>query len=476
MTQNPKIWRLKVEQMTCAHCEMKVEQIINEIDPTLKVKVSYSQSEAIVTSENPKVDFSKIKKALSDAGYPISGISQDVSTDKLSVLHLVGIAVVLIGLYMLIQHTIGFNFIPEVKPGMGYGMLFVIGLLTSLHCISMCGGINLSQCIVSTIEPIESNQAKKWMQKVKPSFLYNSGRVVSYTIIGGIVGALGSAISFSNMAKGMVTVATGLFMIIMGLNMLSLFPWLRQLNPKMPKFFARLQLKTSNTKRPFYVGLLNGLIPCGPLQAMQLYALGTGSALTGALSMLAFSLGTTPLMFSFGALSSLMSRKFTNNMLKVSALLVILLGFVMMGRGFALNVVNIVSYAEVDGWHVAQLENEIQTIVTPLGASEYPAIIVQKGIPVRWVIEADANTLNGCNNRINLYPYDQMDIPLSIGETVIEFTPDETGTFNYSCWMGMIGGQIKVVDDLNAVDTSFAENEKSIQVPNANPNGGCCAP
>ena len=95
---------------------------------------------------------------------------------------------------------------------------------------------------------------------------------------------------------------------------------------------------------------------------------------------------------------------------------------------------------------------------------------------MRWVIEADANTLNGCNNRINLYPYDQMDIPLSIGETVIEFTPDETGTFNYSCWMGMIGGQIKVVDDLNAVDTSFAENEKSIQVPNANPNGGCCAP
>ena len=72
---------------------------------------------------------------------------------------------------------------------------------------------------------------------------------------------------------------------------------------------------------------------CGPLQAMQLYALGTGSMLTGALSMFLFSLGTVPLMFGFGAISSVFKQQFNQKMLKVSAILVMLLGVVMLNRG-----------------------------------------------------------------------------------------------------------------------------------------------
>jgi sulfite exporter TauE/SafE/copper chaperone CopZ len=477
-------WQLKIENMTCAHCEIKVEQTIKSIDPTLEIKASYSRSEAVVKSDKEKVDFKQIKSALESEGYAVVDVkkesAQTVSqptkeADKLSPLHLVGIGIAVLGIYLLINNTIGFNFIPEIKPGMGYGVLFVIGLLTSLHCISMCGGINLSQCLVTDIQTLESNKTKRWMQKIKPSFLYNGGRVISYTIIGGLVGALGSVVTFSGMAKGMITIVTGIFMIIMGLNMLSLFPWLRKLNPKMPKIFANMQLDPKNSKRPFYVGLLNGLMPCGPLQAMQLYALGTGSAITGALSMLAFSLGTMPLMFGFGAISSLLSRKFTKSMLKVSAALVILLGFVMMSRGFALNGTGI-SYGQVDGWSVAKLDGDVQNIVTPLEGRDYPAIVVQKGVPVRWVIDAEATSLNGCNNRINLNKFGQPEIPLYTGENVIEFTPTESGSFFYSCWMGMISGQIKVVDDINALDTSFAENEKTIQIPGASSTGGCCAP
>lgn len=453
-------WQLKIDNMTCAHCEIKVEQIIKSIEPSLDVKASYSRSEAIVKTTKDKIDFNRIKASLESEGYAVVDINRHSSQsaphiskegDKLTQGQSIGIGIALIGLYLLIKNTVGFNFIPEVQPGTGYGVLFVIGLLTSLHCISMCGGINLSQCIVSDIQPLESKPMKRWMQKIKPSFLYNGGRVISYTVIGGIVGAIGSVVTFTGMAKGMITIVTGLFMIIMGLNMLSLFPWLRKLNPKMPKLFANMQLNPKNSKRPLYVGLLNGLMPCGPLQAMQLYALGTGSAVTGALSMLAFSLGTMPLMFSFGAVSSLLSRKFTKSMLKISAALVILLGIVMMSRGFALNGTGI-NYAVVDGWNVAQLEGNVQNIVTPLDENEYPAIVVQKGIPVRWVIDAEATSLNGCNNRINLNKFGQPEIPLYTGENVIEFTPTESGSFYYSCWMGMISGQIKVVDDLSAVE------------------------
>ncbi len=77
------------------------------------------------------------------------------------------------------------------------------------------------------------------------------------------------------------------------------------------------------------VGLLNGLIPCGPLQAMQLYALTTGSVLTGALSMLLFSLGTVPLMLGAGALFSALKGKFVYTVQRVSAVLVVFFAVVM---------------------------------------------------------------------------------------------------------------------------------------------------
>jgi len=82
-------------------------------------------------------------------------------------------------------------------------------------------------------------------EQLMPSFLYNLGRVISYTVVGGVVGALGSVISFSGAAKGVVAIISGVFMVIMGLNMLNIFPVLRKITPRMPKIFGR---KISNAK------------------------------------------------------------------------------------------------------------------------------------------------------------------------------------------------------------------------------------
>jgi sulfite exporter TauE/SafE len=73
---------------------------------------------------------------------------------------------------------------------------------------------------------------------------------------------------------------------------------------------------------------------------MQLYALGTGSFFLGALSMLLFSLGTTPLMFGLGALSSILSGRFTRIMMRVSAALVLILGIMMLNNGLSLSGLN----------------------------------------------------------------------------------------------------------------------------------------
>ena len=115
---------------------------------------------------------------------------------------------------------------------MGYGLIFVVGLLTSLHCIAMCGGIVLSQGIrrQETGGVADAAAAPVALpptglkERLLPSLLYNGGRVVSYTIIGGIVGALGSLFSLSTTLKGVMPVIAGAFMLFLGVRMLGIFP------------------------------------------------------------------------------------------------------------------------------------------------------------------------------------------------------------------------------------------------------------
>jgi plastocyanin domain-containing protein len=84
-------------------------------------------------------------------------------------------------------------------------------------------------------------------------------------------------------------------------------------------------------------------------------------------------------------------------------------------------------------------------VITSLSSGRYEPITVQKGIPVKWIIKAEEGSINGCNNSIVIPQYG-MQKDLSIGDNIIEFTPTESGTVPFSCWMGMISSQITVVD------------------------------
>jgi sulfite exporter TauE/SafE len=336
------------------------------------------------------------------------------------------------------------KFFPELGRDASFGLLFVLGVLTSFHCIGMCGGIAISQAIRNGTSG-EENGRRAWLV---PSMLYNAGRVIAYTVVGGIVGGLGQAISFSGVWKGIVPIFGGVFMIIMGINLLGIFPFFRRLNLRMP-YFAAKKIQGKNNYGPFFIGLLSGLMPCGPLQIVQLYALGTRSAIFGALSMFAFSLGTVPVLFAFGALNSFINKKHAGRILKVSAVLVIILGVAMIGRGLALSGVWIRMPENVSAveFGIARIDGNIQTVATSIQSGGYPPIVVQKGIPVRWIIKADADNLNGCNNAITIPRYN-IDKKLVEGLNVVEFTPWEEGDVAYSCWMGMIKSKITVVSDI----------------------------
>ena len=468
-----------IEGMTCTQCEKAIHRALIKVDGVTEASASFRTSSLCVVYDSLKTDEDHIRQTIRNAGYEVAADKPGGKRKQgaLSPLQLAGAGVLLIAVYLLIDRTVGFNFIPQVKASMGYGMLFVVGLLTSLHCIAMCGGINLSQCLVQ--KPDGSSQAG-W----KPSLLYNGGRVISYTVIGGVVGALGSVVSFSGAARGIVAILAGLFMVVMGINMLGLVPALRRFQIHIPAGIRNKLMGKSGERGPFIVGLLNGLMPCGSLQAMQLYALGTGSALAGAFSMLVFSLGTVPLMFGFGAISTMLSKNFTRSILRFSAVLVVILGLVMMQRGFSLGGIQVFGLSSFtqktsavsarssntpnsgDGTVLIDDVNAVATVTTPsdasdgtgikidngfqivkgdIGSGAYPAITVRKGIPVKLNLYAAAGTLNGCNRTV-VIPEFNIQLDLQPGDNVVEFTPPKVGKIGYSCWMGMITSTITVTD------------------------------
>lgn len=348
-----------------------------------------------------------------------------------------------------------------------------------------------------------------------PSILYNLGRVVSYTLVGFLLGLIGwliggsSGIEVPILLQGILKLIAGTLMIVMGINMLGIFPWLRRLNIQMPKFIAkRIGQKKAATVRPFAVGLLNGLMPCGPLQSMQILALASSNPFTGTLSMLLFSLGTVPLMLGLGSVVTVLGQRFTHAVMNVGAVLVTVLGFAMLAQGgslsglissevllfliIGLSVIGIVSiipftkksyrilsvittivlvltvgilWRQSDQQTLsdapnAQVVDGVQSINGTLLSGQYPTITVQEDIPVKWTINAPKGSINGCNYKMVLPEYG-IEYAFQEGENILEFTPTEAGTFTYTCWMGMIRGRI-IVTEAAAADSTVSETSKEI--------------
>lgn len=487
--------------MTCVNCQNKIEKKLTSTKGVIRVKVSYNKASAEIEFDEKKTSPEALTRVIQGLGY---GVDQKKAGGPDLDKTMVTLAVI-IWLYAFLQHTGILNLLAPSQLAdtkMGYGMLFVIGLITSVHCIAMCGGINLSQCLPQKSQEAAQDTGK--LAAFRPALAYNIGRVVSYTAVGfvlGLVGFLiggGSEVGLSTFLQGILKILAGVFMVVMGINMLGLFPWLRKFTIRMPKFLAKkVGERKAHATRPFIVGILNGFMPCGPLQSMWIVALASGNPFSGALSMFLFSLGTVPLMLGLGSIVAALGKKFTDKVMSIGAVLVVVLGLAMISQGGSLNgmlpsgllmtliiafsiagillsiparkkvvkwILRIVAILVVIGscalWHChsmmtrdtstgeansAQVSDGVQVVNSTLTSGSYPNITVQAGIPVKWVIYAPEGSINGCNNRMLIRDLG-IEYTFHTGENVIEFTPTQPGTISYSCWMGMIQAYIFVTD------------------------------
>jgi sulfite exporter TauE/SafE len=200
-----------------------------------------------------------------------------------------------------------------------YSTAFIIGIIASLSsCMAVVGGLLLSM----------SATFAKEGDRVRPQLLFHGGRLVSFFVLGGVIGSIGSVFALNTSMSFVLSIVIAVVMLILGINLLDVFHWSKRLQPSMPKFLARHAYgasKLNHSLTPLLVGAVTFFLPCGFTQAMQIYSLSTGSFTAGALTMGSFALGTLPVLslISFSSFS-IHNRSYAGIFFKTAGLIVIL--------------------------------------------------------------------------------------------------------------------------------------------------------
>lgn len=481
----------KVKGMHCNSCSQLIE---NELkDKVSSASASYSDESLKVVFDDKKISEEKIKEEVEKLGYTLYNESSNGGesmgkVEKITFISLISIVSVALFFYFFGFDLSNFRLpeiaLPDAGRDVSLLILFLAGLLTGFHCVSMCGGFVVSYT---------AKNALNGYKGLKQHFVYGGSKVLSYAIVGGIFGLIGGVFAFSIKLRGTIAILAGIFMIFYALSMFG-FKFFRrfQFNPKfLMKASSEVSAKAKGPFRaPFITGLLNGLfLACGPLQAMHLYAMGTGSFFTGMISLAVFGLGTLPVMLGFGFLATTISHKTTGRILKISAIIVLILGLIMLNRGLALTGSNFTFdniKTSLIGGNAAIIANSIgstnsgvsivngvQEVNMQVSGSGYSpnSFVLKKGVPVKWNV--DVTQLTGCNSELVMNQYN-IDKNLKQGLNVIEFTPDKVGTISFTCGMGMLRGSFIVTEDGSATQQKVAAATPPKGMQCGGSSGGGC--
>ncbi len=454
----------QVKGMHCASCEILIEKKLLDLENVKSVDASTVRGEVVIEYEGDKPSPEKLNKIFEQENYKFFDFaSTDIKRAKGGIasksanptLVAFNIAIVIIIAFLFLNKS-GVSGILNVSSTSSLAAFLGLGLLAGVSsCAALVGGMVLSM-------------SKQWQElyadeqttyrKIEPHLLFNAGRLVSYAILGAVLGIIGSRLQISFQFTSFLVIAISFLMVALGLQMLGVKAF-RKFQFTLPKFATRYIVNEKNFQgkyMPFIMGALTFFLPCGFTITAQGLALLSGSVVQGSLIMLAFALGTAPMLLLIGlsSVKFLAKPHLAERFSKVAGFLVLffalfnihsqinVLGF----TGISLNLGQSQTVgASAKG--LPQIINGKQVVKMEASASGYNPnyIRVKVGVPVRWEI-TDTGT-SGCTNAVISKSLFDGPITLTPGQVSIkEFTPDKPGKYRFSCWMGMVNGTIEVVN------------------------------
>lgn len=299
---NNQKYTFHVKGTHCASCKILIEDVLGEQDGVKKVEVNLKREIVEVETDSEKnadelaqILTSKIK----GNGYTLSVEKTEKEKGNNDILwQAIPIGLVFLVLFFLLQKSgiLNFGIGGKTTPTTS----FIIGLIASVSsCLAIVGGLVLSL----SAKISEDNISDK-----KTFILFHVGRIVSFILLGGLLGMLGNAIGINFTFTAILGLVAAIVMLMLGFNLVGVF---ERNNLTMPSgifgFFRKIEHKTFT---PLIIGFGTFFLPCGFTQSMQVVALSSGSFISGALIMFAFALGTLPMLalLSFGSASFAQSR------------------------------------------------------------------------------------------------------------------------------------------------------------------------
>lgn len=334
-------------------------------------------------------------------------------------------------------------------------LIFITGLTVGgLTCLAVQGGLLAS--VIAAREEKSTKNRRRHVLISTAAFLI--AKLAIYTLFGFILGAFGGAINIGGKVQTLMQLAAGIYMIVIALNLFEVHPIFRYAVIQPPRFLTKRvksQSKSKDIFAPALLGLMTVFIPCGTTIAMEALAISSASPLKGALIMFAFMLGTVPLFFGLGFITSLLGDAFKAKFFKFAALLVMILGIMsingaLVAFGFPLTINSAVKSIKSLGnsdsnkpkMSVAYNQNP-EIAVTSSGYSPN-FVTVKKGLPVTLKLVgkdayscATAFRIPSLGIAVNLKSANDVQI--------IKFTPMQSGEIPFTCVMGMYTGVIKVI-------------------------------
>ncbi|MDP2815690.1 MAG: sulfite exporter TauE/SafE family protein, partial [Rectinemataceae bacterium] len=308
--------------MHCKSCIALTEGELTDLPEVTHAESSLKTHTIDVTGDfgdrTPEQIAQLLTEPLKRHGYSVHLEKQPHKVRWADFTYAVPIAAVFVAIFIVLQKLGIVNLVGTGE--MTYTTAFVIGLVASVStCMAVVGGLVLS---------MSANYAKEG-EAVRPQVLFHIGRLVSFFVLGGVIGVLGSVFQLGGTGTFVLSFIVAIILLILGLNLLDVFPWTKKFIPTLPSSFGKgvRGLKgATGALTPLLIGAATFILPCGFTQSMQLYTLTTGSYLEGALTMFVFALGTLPVLalLSFSALS--IKKMQTGVFYKTAGLVVIFFG------------------------------------------------------------------------------------------------------------------------------------------------------
>lgn len=439
-----------IKGMHCRSCELLVTEKLEKLPGVKKVRVSFVTKKAHLYYEKYMPTSRAISAAIDDAGYSVGYDIKPTLTKDSKVYTDVIIGLIVVSVIVTILTGLGITNLSNINTkGMSDGLVaLILGLTAGFStCMALIGGL----VIGISSRHAEAHPTASAFQKFRPHLFFNLGRIISFTVLGALIGILGSAFSVQGKLLGLLTIGIGIVMGLLGLQLTELFPKLNSFSFSLPSGISKMfgikkrGEREYSHKNSMLLGASTFFLPCGFTQAMQLYAISTGSWVQGAIIMGAFAIGTAPGLLGVGGLTSIVKGSFAKKFFRIVGVAVVGMALINVTNGYnLLGLGNIFAGTTYTSPQPSN-NNVVLKTVFRLNSDITPKDFVAK-VGEKTTIAVDVKEDGqGCMSTIMIPGLVDNPQFLKSGKIIyMTFTADRPGNYQITCAMGINRGTLTV--------------------------------